>query len=107
MWLLVTWWPSRSRLAARSWSGGGSTPSSSRKWAGGSGSGNRRTGRHSPRRATRGEPIGWEAGLTHLQGSGADWWVAGAAVCSAEDAEIDGEEVQRFLTAHALWDRLT
>jgi len=33
--------------------------------------------------------------------------VAGAAVCSAEDAEIDVEEVQRFLTAHALWDRLT
>ena len=38
---------------------------------------------------------------------GAEWWVAGAAVCSAEDAEVDVDEVQRFLTAHALWDRLT
>ncbi len=38
---------------------------------------------------------------------GADWWVAGAAVCSAEDAEVDVEEVQRFLTAHALWGDLT
>jgi hypothetical protein len=38
---------------------------------------------------------------------GADWWVAGTVVCSAEEAEVDVEEVQRFLTAHALWDRLT
>ncbi len=38
---------------------------------------------------------------------GADWWVAGTAVSNAEDAEVDVEQVQRFLTAHALWDDLT
>ena len=38
---------------------------------------------------------------------GAAWGVASAAVCSDEDAEVDVEEVPRFLAAHALWDRLT
>lgn len=38
---------------------------------------------------------------------GADWWVAGAAVASAEDAEVDLDEVQHFLIVHGLLDRLT
>jgi hypothetical protein len=33
--------------------------------------------------------------------------VAGAAVSNADEAEVDVEQVQRFLTAHALWDNLT
>jgi hypothetical protein len=37
---------------------------------------------------------------------GADWWVAGVAVGSAGDAEVDIEEVESFLTTHALVDRL-
>lgn len=37
---------------------------------------------------------------------GADWWVAGAAVDRAEDAEVELEEVTRFCTEHDLWNRL-
>src|SRR3954463_3480104 len=78
--------------AARSSSDGGSTPSSSRRWLGGSGSGNRRTDKYWPgarAAASRsaGRPVYLSAGL--------------------ECAKLDVEEVQRFLTAHALCDRLT
>jgi hypothetical protein len=56
-----------------------------------------------PQRARRpGSRAYLSAGL-----EGADWWVAGAAVDDAGDAEVDVAEVRRFLTAHALWDRLT
>jgi hypothetical protein len=34
---------------------------------------------------------------------GADWWVAGAAVASAEDADVELDEVERFCTEHGLW----
>ena len=38
---------------------------------------------------------------------GADWWVAGPVEPRAEDAEVDLDEVQRFLSAHRVWDHLT
>lgn len=38
---------------------------------------------------------------------GADWWVDGAAVACAEHAEVEFDEVQRFLTVHGLLDSLT
>jgi hypothetical protein len=34
---------------------------------------------------------------------GADWWVAGAAVAKAEDADVELAEVGRFCTEHGLW----
>jgi hypothetical protein len=34
---------------------------------------------------------------------GADWWVAGAVVSSAEDAAVELDEVARFCTEHQLW----
>ena len=34
---------------------------------------------------------------------GADWWVAGAAVAQAEDADVELDEVERFCTEHGLW----
>jgi len=34
---------------------------------------------------------------------GADWWVAGAAVAEAEDADVELNEVGRFCTEHGLW----
>ncbi len=56
-----------------------------------------------PRRAHRpGSRAYLSAGL-----AGADWWVAGATVARAEAAAVELDEVQRFLTRHDLWDRLT
>ena len=37
---------------------------------------------------------------------GADWWVAGAAVAKAEDADVELDEVQRLYTDHDLWARV-
>jgi hypothetical protein len=37
---------------------------------------------------------------------GADWWVAGAAVALAEDADVELDEVGRFCTEHGLWPGL-
>ena len=37
---------------------------------------------------------------------GADWWVAGAAAASAEDAEVELDEVERLYTEHGLWNTL-
>ncbi|HXW44661.1 MAG TPA: hypothetical protein VEL03_07740 [Streptosporangiaceae bacterium] len=34
---------------------------------------------------------------------GADWWVAGAAVGRAEDADVELDEVEHFCTQHGLW----
>ncbi len=34
---------------------------------------------------------------------GAGWWVAGAAVARAEDADVELDEVGRFCTEHDLW----
>ena len=38
---------------------------------------------------------------------GANWWVAEAAVALAEDAEVELDEVRRFLTVHGFLDSLT
>ncbi len=38
---------------------------------------------------------------------GAEWWVAGPAVDSADDADVELDEVQRFFTSVGLWNRLT
>jgi len=38
---------------------------------------------------------------------GAEWWVAGPAVDSAEDADVELNEVQQFFTSAGLWERLT
>lgn len=38
---------------------------------------------------------------------GAGWWVAGPAVDRAETAQVELDEVGRFLTEHDLWDRLS
>jgi hypothetical protein len=35
---------------------------------------------------------------------GADWWVAGAVVARAEDADVELDEVRRFYDDHNLWD---
>ena len=37
---------------------------------------------------------------------GADWWVAGAAVAMAQDADVELDEVGRFCTEHGLWPGL-
>jgi len=37
---------------------------------------------------------------------GADWWVAGAAVATAEDADVELDEVRRFCTELGLWPDL-
>jgi len=37
---------------------------------------------------------------------GADWWVAGGAVASAEDADVELDEVEQFYTERDLWDML-
>lgn len=34
---------------------------------------------------------------------GAQWWVAGAAVDNAENADVELDEVDRFFTEHELW----
>jgi hypothetical protein len=36
---------------------------------------------------------------------GADWWVAGAAVPKAEDADVELDEVERFCAEHGLLPR--
>lgn len=38
---------------------------------------------------------------------GADWWVAGATVARARDAEVELDEVERFYTERNLWNHLT
>lgn len=35
---------------------------------------------------------------------GADWWVTGATVDQAENAEVELDEVERFFTEHNMWD---
>ncbi len=38
---------------------------------------------------------------------GANWWVAGAVAATAEDADVELDEVERFCTEHDLWSNLT
>ncbi|MBN9609949.1 MAG: hypothetical protein BGO26_18560 [Actinobacteria bacterium 69-20] len=37
---------------------------------------------------------------------GAEWWVAGPAAATADDADVELEEVERLYTEHNLWDDL-
>jgi hypothetical protein len=37
---------------------------------------------------------------------GADWWVAGPAAATAQDADVELGEVERLYTEHGLWDAL-
>src|SRR5215468_7441928 len=55
-----------------------------------------------PRRAQQHRQPGTRAYLSAGL-PGASWWVAGAAVAKAEDADVELDEVERFCTAHGLW----
>lgn len=55
-----------------------------------------------PRRAEQHRQPGTRAYLSSGL-PGADWWVSGAVVANAEDADVELEEVGRFCTAHGLW----
>jgi hypothetical protein len=59
-----------------------------------------------PRRAEQARQPGTRAYLSAGL-PGADWWVAGAAVASAEDADVELDEVGRFCTEHGLWPGFT
>jgi hypothetical protein len=37
---------------------------------------------------------------------GADWWLAGAVAVSAEDADVELDQVELFYDAHDLWNEL-
>ena len=37
---------------------------------------------------------------------GADWWVAGAAAASAEDADVELDKVEQLYTERDLWNTL-
>jgi hypothetical protein len=37
---------------------------------------------------------------------GADWWVAGGAAASAEDADVELDEVEQLYTERDLWNTL-
>ena len=37
---------------------------------------------------------------------GADWWVAGNVAATAEDADVELDEVERFYSEHDLWNDL-
>jgi uncharacterized protein (TIGR03086 family) len=58
-----------------------------------------------PRPAYRSQRPGTRA---YLSGGlpGADWWVAGGAAASAEDAVVELDEVERFYTERDLWSTL-
>ena len=58
-----------------------------------------------PRRAQQHRQPGTRAYLSAGL-PGASWWVAGAAVAKAEDADVELDEVERFCTAHGLWPGL-
>jgi hypothetical protein len=58
-----------------------------------------------PRRADQPRPLGTRAYLSAGL-SGADWWVAGAAVAAAEYADVELDEVERFCTEQDLWAQL-
>jgi hypothetical protein len=59
-----------------------------------------------PRKARQHRPPGTRA---YLSGGlpGAEWWVAGAAVAEAEDADVELDEVKRFCIGHGVWPGLT
>jgi len=68
------------------------------------GSGGTFTGRCSPRPVNRDGPFSRKPPYLSAGLEGAAWWVAGAAVACAEDADVEVAEVQRFLMTHGLLD---
>jgi hypothetical protein len=58
-----------------------------------------------PRHARRRRPPGTRAYLSAGL-PGADWWVAGAVASSAEDAEVELDEVEQFYDERGLWSTL-
>lgn len=58
-----------------------------------------------PRRAQQHRQPGTRAYLSAGL-PGANWWVAGAAVAKAEDADVELDEVERFCAEHGLWPGL-
>jgi hypothetical protein len=58
-----------------------------------------------PRRAQRHRPPGSRAYLSAGL-PGAEWWVAGAVAATAEDAEVELDEVKRFYDERDLWNDL-
>jgi hypothetical protein len=58
-----------------------------------------------PRRVGQHRPPGTRAYLSAGL-PGADWWVAGAVVADAADADVELGEVAHFCTEHALWPGL-
>jgi len=58
-----------------------------------------------PRRAQQHRQPGTRAYLSAGL-PGADWWIAGAAVANAEDADVELDEVERFCTEYGLWPGL-
>ena len=58
-----------------------------------------------PRPAYQSPPQGARAYLSAGL-PGAEWWVAGSAAASAEDADVELDEVELFYTEHDLWKAL-
>lgn len=58
-----------------------------------------------PRRAQQQRSLGTRAYLSAGL-PGADWWVAGAVAATAEDADVELDEVEQFYTEHDLWNAL-
>jgi hypothetical protein len=58
-----------------------------------------------PRRIRQHGPPGTRAYLSAGL-PGADWWVAGAVVAEAADADVELDAVERFCTEHDLWPGL-
>ncbi|HEU5269944.1 MAG TPA: hypothetical protein VFU36_08465, partial [Jatrophihabitans sp.] len=58
-----------------------------------------------PRRASRPGQPGTRAYLSAGL-PGADWWIAGSATATAEDADVELDEVERLYTRHDLWATL-
>jgi hypothetical protein len=59
-----------------------------------------------PRPAHQSRPPGTRAYLSAGL-PGADWWVAGGAAASAEDADVELDEVEQLYTERDLWNTLS
>ena len=58
-----------------------------------------------PRRPEQPQPPGTRSYLSAGL-PGADWWLAGAVAVSAEDADVELDDVELLYTAHDLWNEL-
>jgi len=58
-----------------------------------------------PRRGQQFRPPGSRAYLSAGL-PGADWWVAGTVAASAEEADVELDELERFYDEHDLWNDL-